>query len=86
MNFHEELEKEKIMMRIKILEMYVTDLDLSFYATKNLILNGIETVRDIVSYTEEEMLCILGERTYLDEVKYKLKALEVSFKNSAVEK
>lgn len=68
---------------LKILDMDVTELELCREACDILINNKIEIVDEIVSYTEEEMLHILGKREYLEEIAEKLSVLGVSFKNSA---
>ncbi len=71
----EESKKEKV------LEMSIEDLDLSVRSYNCLKRAGINTVEDLANKTEEEMMKVrnLGRKS-LDEVKYKLHALDLALR------
>lgn len=65
---------------LKVLDMDYMDLDISQDICNILRNNKIETVEDIISYTEEEMLFILGEKKHIEELTEKLTLLGLDFK------
>ncbi len=68
--------------KVKVLEMTIEDLDLSVRSYNCLKRAGINTVEDLAAKTEEEMMKVrnLGRKS-LDEVKYKLHALDLALKS-----
>ena len=73
------VEKSNI---LKILDMDIMDLDLNQEICNILHNNKIKMVEDVVCYTEEEMLHILGKNEYLEELSERLTLLEVEFKHN----
>jgi DNA-directed RNA polymerase subunit alpha len=77
-----EIVKEKEeSQKVKVLEMTIEDLDLSVRSYNCLKRAGINTVEDLANKSEEEMMKVrnLGRKS-LDEVKFKLHALDLALK------
>ncbi len=74
--FHETLADKDDKGKEKILEMTIEELDLSVRSFNCLKRAGINTVEDLISKSEEEMMKVrnLGKKSF-DEVKEKLKTL-----------
>ena len=71
------VEKSNI---VKILDMNITELDLPEYLSDMMLDNNIKTIEDVVSYTEEELLNIIGMKKYIDILKEKLTLMGMDFK------
>ena len=65
----------------KVLEMTIEELDLSVRSFNCLKRAGIDTVEDLISKTEEEMIKVrnLGKKS-LEEVILKLQSLNLAFR------
>lgn len=87
-NMSDEAKKAEIMVerqdviRDRVLEMTIEDLDLSVRSFNCLKRAGINTVEDLINKTESEMIKVknLGKKS-LDEVINKLKGLGLALKN-----
>ncbi len=86
-NLSDEAKKTEIMvereetLKEQILEMTIEDLDLSVRSFNCLKRAGIDTVQDLISKTEEDMIKVrnLGKKS-LDEVRQKLQSLGLELK------
>ena len=67
----------------KILNMYITDLELSFSVCKIFFAEGIETVKDIIAHSEKELFDMLQNEQLCNEVKSKLNLLGVALSENA---
>ena len=68
--------------KVQMLEMTIEELDLSVRSYNCLKRAGINTVQELASKTEQEMIKVrnLGRKS-LEEVKIKLQELELGFKD-----
>lgn len=81
--FASEIPKESECVDPKILNMYITDLELSFSVCKIFFANGIETVKNIIDHSENELFDMLQSEQLCNEVKSKLNLLGVTFNENA---